>query len=458
MKFLSVARVLIVNQIKAYRVHKYLLVVDLLILLTFVPSMFLPFDKGVIVEVYKLVTSFVSLEELKRILSSITSALIFVGAARTQGRIIVFKEQYPVFLYPVSVRDFLLGRIVSEVFIFLKFSIPIFLPFYLLTYISGNLLSAILAYSLLFFGLAYISAVSSALKLLGLRSALIVLSLLSLIDLFTGRMTASLLFYVVVDAIHSCYTSLNLLPFALAFIFSFSLLVVVSGRVRVDVEIFHYLPKSNVRSERVEGILTKTLLELRRTKLIYAPLFAIFTFAAGKFIASSTSFKFPGFFVVYFALFVVSIMEFYALQEASVLWFYRINNSVGEFAKITLLKTFLSGMLVMLPVYAFFFPFVNSFGIVIPLVSLVASLSVVCSLLAVKISSKMRVSVKFVGMQESRAMAESAAIFYFFLILLVVSLFAAVLVFFGQFSFVTLLFPLFGLKILEKYAEEVDLR
>lgn len=458
MKFLGVARVLIVNQLKAYRVHRHLIVLDLLILLGFAPFFLLLIDNKLVVEMYRMVTSLIPLEELKRYLSAVISALIFLDAARMRGKVITFKEHHSIFLYPVSVRDFLFGRILSEIFTFLKFSIPFLLMFYSLTYISGSLLSALLAYSLLLLGLAYLSAVSSALRLLGLKNALIALSLLSILDILTGKITASFLFYVVVDAIYSCYTSPNLLPFSVAFITSFTLLAVVSGKVQVDVEVLHQLLRSNVRSEYVEGILTKSILELKRTKLIYTPILAVFTFSIGKLIASYLPNPFPSFVLIYVVLPIASVMEYYAMQEAAVLWLYRVSNSVSEFARSIVLKTFLSGALTMFPILAFFAPLSVSLGVVILSVSFVAALSVVCSLVAVKLASEMRISVKFAGVPESRAVAESIGLFYFFVIFLTSTIFAALIVFFGHFALLAIFLPFLGVKIVEYYAEEVSLR
>ncbi len=458
MKFLTVARVLIANQIKAYRVHKFLVVFDLLIILSVMPIFLFSTSGEVVVELYRLLTSIVSLKTLKVLLASVISAIIFLTSAMRQERLVVVREHYPILIHPISLRDFLIGRVFAEVFVFLKLSFVTFALFYSLSHISGNLFSSILAFVVFVLGVVYLSAVATALSMLGLRYLLFALSVLSLADAFTGNVTASYLAYVVIDAIHSCYTSPNLLPFFVTFLLSFLFLSIVSEKVSVDVELIRYVPKKEVKSSKVGGTLKKVLLELTRSKVVYAPLFVVPSFFAGKFVGSYLPRSFSNIALFYTIIPVVSFMDFYAMQEATTLWFYRVNHAVGEFARGIILKTFLGGVLILSPLLAFFLPTGLNLQAIFVAVSLLAVLSPGVSLLAVKVASKSRPSVRFSGMHESRAVEQGIAALHFVLLLLVMSAVATLLMFSKKLVLLLLLSTPAGVKAVEKLAERVDVR
>ncbi len=458
MKFLAVARVLVANQIKAYRVHKFLVVFDLLIALSVLPIFLLPGSGEVVVELYRALTGVVSLRTLKVLLASVISAFVFLTSATRRGALVVVKEHYPILLHPVSLRDFLIGRIASEVFALLKLSLVTFAIFFSLSYISGGIFSAVLAFFVFIFGIAYLSAVATALSLLGLRYVLFALSVLSLVDAVTGNVTASYLAYVVIDTIHSCYTSPNLLPFIAMFFLSFLFLSLVSERVSVDVELIQYAPKREVRSERISGTLKKLFLEFRRSKVVYAPLFAIPSFFAGKVFASYLPRNLSDFAMMYSVIVAVSFMEFHAMREASTLWFYRVNSAVGEFAKSVVLKAFLSGAFALTPIFAFFLPLGLSLQTAFVSASLLAALSPFVALLSVRLVSRSRVSVRYSGMHESRAVEQSVTSLYFILFIVVASLLVALLSFAKQLAPIVLATIPAGVKVVEKYAEGVDVR
>ena len=456
MSFFGVARVLIVNQLKAYRVHKFLVISDLLVTLGVLPAIFI--GKGFVIEFYETLTSYVSLESLKITLSSAISAIIFLSSARSRGRIIVFRDQYPIFLYPVSVSEFLLGRLLFEAFVLLRLSVPIFVFFYLLTYISGNISSAILAYVAFIIGLVYLSAISLSLKLIGMKSLLYLLTFVSVLDALTGKITASLLFYIVIDSVHSCYAHPNLTPIFLVFSASIALLLLLSSKANVDVEEFRVTFRFNVKSENVNGTLKKTLLELKRSKILYSILLIPPSFLAGIFVDRMISFEIPEFLAIYAALFVVSIMEYYAMQEVAALWLYRVTNSVEFFAKSVIAKTFLSGLLSISPLVTFSIPLLKSPYVAVLSLSFVAVLSTICSIVAIKMASKTKISLRFMGVAESRAAAETSSIILFVLTFFAALVFGILVFTLGYFAALLIATPLFGVRLVKKFAEEVDLR
>ncbi len=449
---LTVARVLLTNQIKAYRVHKFLIISDLLIYFGVLPILLYP---DVVVLIYRDLTSFVSVETLKIYFSSIASAFIFLSSAIREGKLVVSKEQYPILMHPIEIRDFILGRIISETTFFLKFSPPILAYFYALTHISGNVFSAILAFTIFVLGIIYLESLTKILSVFRLRIVLLILSALSAFDALTGNITASYLIYIVVDAIHSCYKSPNLVQFILVFTLSLSTLYIVSNR-RVDIELLHYTPKGRDESSELKGILDKTFVELKRMKIIYAPILAPISFIFGKTLSGVAQINVSLMFVAIFSL--IGFVEFCAMQEASALWLYRVNSAMGMFAKSIVLKSFLSSLLVFTPILAFFLPLGIDAYTILSIIFLLFFVSIVTSLVSIKIASNVRTSVKFVGMHESEMVGQNTAILYSIVIVVLIAPLAILLVISKLFALLILAIIPVSVKIVEKYAETVDVK
>ncbi len=123
--FLKVAKVLILNQIKTYRVHKFVLFVDALFFLSsalIVVSSFVAFSipsfGNFMRFAYTTITSHVSIRTILIKTGAIFSAFLYVSAFLGQEFYLVSIDQYAILLHPVSFSDFVFGRVLSEAFFY----------------------------------------------------------------------------------------------------------------------------------------------------------------------------------------------------------------------------------------------------------------------------------------------------------------------------------------------------
>ncbi|NOY11356.1 MAG: hypothetical protein GXO67_04580, partial [Archaeoglobi archaeon] len=391
MRALRVAQILIYNQIRVYRFRKHTILTDALIILSALPVILSPSAGAVLVGgMLEYVNMTVGLERAKVIASSILMALILFNSALNSGKLVVSREHYAIFLHPVSVRDFIFGRLFASAFDFARFSLPLFAFLYALSKISGDTRSALLAFLITLIGSFYLSSISMLFTLLNKRTLTLALAFFSLLDIAAGMAVVSYLIYTFIDALQSCYSTPQLTQFIFFAIASFSLLFALSGRVWIDVEVISFSPKVEVRSSNSMSWGTKPVTELRRMKVHYIPLLAIPAYLIAEFITLYLPSGLPDYFALYFAIPAVSFMDFLARQESSTFWLYRSSDVVSEFAKVTILKAALGGYAVYLPSAAFVYPLVSDLiWIYVSTISL-PFMSVICTVLALRDLSKPR--------------------------------------------------------------------
>ena len=476
MKFLTVAKVLILNQLKSYRVHKFILVFDA-IMITFLfifvvlALMVLntPFASEFVRLLYSKITAYVSVGEIVIKLSAVLSALIYLPALFGRDIYRVTSEHYPILLHPVSFRDFLLGKTIADTFIFAKFNIAMIWIFYALTAIAGNAFSALLAFLVYVIGAIYLELLHTAIKLLKrfewFKALCLVLAVLSVLDFAKGYVTVSLPVYIWIHAIVSCYTNFNgIAPFILALMILIAVLSVLSERLTPEIEpILVLRDEKTVKSVNISKTITKTFVELKRMRLWITPFFAILAYPVGLMLKSLIPKTLTGALPFYIMFMLLGIVDHVVLQEASLIWFYRMCNAVKEFAKNVIFKAVAVYLCLLIPCLAFVLAIKPDLIVVAELIFLILLISAIQSVGATLTASKSRFKVtRLLGTYSTQSVAVHFQLLYMMaemciiaVILVIVTMFKFALVILAIASIVSLFV---GLKVVEKVATNVEVR
>ena len=476
MKFLTVAKVLIVNQLKSYRVHKFMLVFDVLLILSFlvvtisaIISLSIPHAGDSVRHVYSEITSYVSVRDLIIKISAGVSALLYLSALTGREVYAVTRDQYPILMHPVSFRDFIFGRIIAEAFAVAKFNVVWLWIFYCLTFVAGSVFSALLAFFVFIVGFAYLGLIMTLISLLKrfelFKALCLVLAGLSVLDFVRGTVTASTPIYVWIYAITGCYVNLyRLIPFVLSLVLSISVLMLISEYLTPEVEQVYALRREKeVENVKVDNSLLKTFVELKRMKFWIFPFLAIVTYPAGivmKSVIPKTLAEMLPFYVMFIML---STVDHVILQEAGLLWIYRTCNAVKEFAKNVILKAVAVYFFLLVPALAFVLSIKFDLVVIVELVCIILLISSIQSVGAVLIASKSRFkTTRILGVYNTQSVAMNVQFLYMVAemvvigaILLIVALFKFALV---VLTIVSVLSLIVGIKTVERIALNVEVR
>lgn len=476
MKFLTVAKVLIVNQLKSYRVHKFMLIFDALLILSFlaiilsiITSLSFPHAGDFVRLVYSEITSYISIRDLIIKISAGLSALFYLSALTGREVYAVTREQYPILIHPVSFRDFIFGRIIAEAFVVAKFNVIWLWIFYGLTFIAGSVFSALLAFFVLIIGFMYLSIITTSISLLKrfelFKALCLILTGLSALDFVRGTVTASAIIYVWIYAVTGCYVDLSrLIPFAFALTISIVVLSVILEYLTPEIEPIYALRKErDVESVVVDNVLVKTFVELKRMMFWAVPLLAIVTYPAGILLRSVIPKTFAEMLPFYIMFILLNTVDRIVLQEAGLLWIYRTCNTVKEFAKNIISKAVVAYLCLLIPALAFVLPIKFDVVIVAELICVILLISSIQSIGAVLIASRSKFKVtKLLSTYSTQSVAMNIQFLYMVaemsiisVILLVVSLFKFALLIL---SIVSIASVVVGLKIVEKVASRVEVR
>ncbi len=434
--FLRVARILIANQIKAYRVHKFILFFDSLLLLLsafIVISAFMAFRIPSFAEfiktVYTTITSYISIRELIIKTSAAISALFYLSVLFGQDFFIVSRDQYPILIHPVSFTDFTFGKILSETFILLRFNYVILAALYGLTYIAGNRFSALAAFGVYVLGIVYISALSNLILLLKRFKLVKILSatllLLSIYDLAKNTVTASYPIYVLLNAIVGCYTNYaRTFPFFIAFFVSIALLYYSTVKFEPEFEMkFAIKKEKRFTSLKVRNPISKTFVELYRMKIIYVLFLSAIAYPLGFILKSLI----PNFMRVLLSFLPICVMAFSGLveyvlrQEAEMIWLYKVTNSTRQMALNMITKGYVAYFTMLLPLILLTLPIKASY-LALSAASLVIVIVPIQSIGAVAVSKKVKFkSVRMSGMHSSYAIYSSVNMLYLILEVLLIT-------------------------------------
>ncbi len=401
MRALRVAQVLAYSEMMRYRFRKSSVLTDLLILFSSLPAFAFPSASAhLIAGVIEHINTF-GVENVKILVSSLIASLIFLISAVNSGRVVVSREQFAVFTYPVSLGDFLIGRLISSLLDFLRFSPPLLAALYSLSIVYGKPYTVFLAYTTILLGHIYLSAISTTLTMLGIRTAMVSIAFLSLFDIALGRPVISYFTYVFVDALHSTLTSPRLTLPALLSAISVILMAVVSERVRVDIESPDFTPRVKVRSEKDMRWTKKPLVELWRMKVLYIPLLAVPSYLTSRLISPHIPSGLPDYFAAYLLFPIMSFMSYLSWHDSSSLWFYRVSNSVDVFARTAVLKNSLGGFSLLIPCAAFLIPITSDPMWIYTSFLSIPFIASATAVLAIRDFPKVRKSVRLAHMPEN---------------------------------------------------------
>jgi len=471
LKFLTVAKVLIANQIRIYRSNKVVAIANAVMLITSTIGIFIlagvvfsPVGKNFVLTFYKTLTGYVTVDDFVLYVSSVVSALIFAGGVKSD-RITVNKSKYPILYHPISLRDFLIGSIISETFIAFIFSVPYVLMFYALTLIAGNTLSAVLAWIVLILGLTYCLVIYESIVLINdltrckLKPLWIALATLSLFDAFTKKVTVSIVYHVVLGSIVNCYRDFNVLPFFVAFALSLLLLSVLSGFANPDFELITFTRgEKEARVGNIKGVFSKAILEFRRMGLFKLLIAMPLLFVLGNILKDHVPSYFSDFIPIYVSLFVLSLSDVIALQEAGMLWFYRIHNAVGDYVISMLIRSIIFYIVIVSLSFSFVIPMGVDLTTVLVVFSLLMFFSGVQALITTFQAPKIKFkTLKFLGMYESDLSSHTMR-FVYTLIETIILMFVAVAVTINK--LLALTFPVIWfvtIPIIKRVAKDLDL-
>lgn len=456
MRALRIAEVLIHSQIRLYRYQKHTILIDALIALSTLPIFIFPSVGAAFVEdALGYVNSTIGLETAKIVTSSILAALIFLNSAVSSGKLVVSRDHYTVFLYPIGLKDFVFGRLIASTFDFIRFSLPLFATLYSISNVAGGISSAFLAYFVILLGSLYLSALSTLFTLINKRALMFTLAILSLLDIVVGKAVISLFVYAFIDAIQSSYSNPRLIPFIPMVLAAFTLLAAVSDRVWIDVEKLDFTPRVKIQSSANVSWFTKPAIELRRMKALYLPLLSFPSYLVARILSSYIPSGLPDYFAIYLLIPVVSFMDFLARQESSTLWIYRTSNSVDVFSKNVILKTALGGFAAFLPCVAFLYPLVSDLRWIYVSALSLSFMSVVCSALAIRDLSKPEKSVRVIHMLNSRHGTRIWLVQFISLSLIAMAVYLASS-YASYHSAVLVVLPILAATTLKKLGEEVE--
>jgi len=379
------ARVLIKDSTSVYRAKKWMLVFDV-ISIAFAFSVYLLLSEEIVVEIYRTVTEFTSVEKVKLGISAAISLLLYMQMARKSNKLVVTPSHYALLLHPITLSDYFFAKTLHNAFMtlrYLMYALPIT---FALTAISGNTFSAILAFAILCLSVLYLATLENIAKIVNARVIGVILLVMSIFDLTSGKVTASLPVYLAVDAFTRCYTDINVFPFLLAFALSQISLYVAAGRYDPEISLIKLDAHLKGKSERVSGALGKVMVEAKRLKLPHMVAAAPLTYAAGKFLPLPNIFQYGHAFLIIFVI----VVEYAVLEEASTLWMYRLCNAVRDFVKSMYLKSFAYSAVVMIHLTAFALAKTDVYTFVLKIVSAVLIIIPFYSILAIYLTSKTR--------------------------------------------------------------------
>ena len=350
-KALISAKIMIRDELCVYRVSKLkfaFTVMSLLnaLFLIFILFPLLALPKNIIVEIYRAVIAHLakfgipSLHALVFKASPLLSAIFFLYIFFSSDRIRLTSKEMFLAIHPVSLADILVSRVIFRSFFYSILFSAYLIVFYAGTYISGYLLSPILAYVILLMTVLSFEMLIEFGNLLNSCSSLfrfiwLVLATLSVYDCFKGTLTISYLIYLPVVSILNCYTNMNVLPAFIEFFAIFAVFYAVSNIANPDLEEISASRKVSASREakRVARItpLTKSLIELERSFLVYMVVASLISLIAvllfGGEIAARLAPYWARMILFYSLFFAIMFVEGFAAMEASSLWFYRVSCS-----------------------------------------------------------------------------------------------------------------------------------